>query len=232
LYSPFIRLIEINPYTGYIYCIGLNMIAPSFTPRQAASLTGLSIKAVNKAIEDRAIPWKAIKDGNDRKRCVSYLGLLCLELQADGLIKLPLNIRKDVFRRVIERHRQRHIRYESALLIDLYGSRKKMLSQLMKFRKASRMIVSDPEIMRGAPVFRGTRVPVYAIAEMADQGVPSAEILESYPTLREEMLQMATLYANAHPKRGRPAGRPWARRKPVRRVVRPLPKGTADAVPR
>ena len=53
------------------------------------------------------------------------------------------------------------------------------------------MVQSDPEIMAGAPVFRGTRVPVYLIADMIEQGTPIDEILEGYPSLTREMVEYA-----------------------------------------
>jgi len=73
------------------------------------------------------------------------------------------------------------------------------------------MVHSDPAIMAGAPVFRGTRVPVYLIADMIEHGTPIAEILEGYPSLTREMVGYAGIYATTHPRRGRPpeAKRLW-----------------------
>lgn len=45
------------------------------------------------------------------------------------------------------------------------------------------MIHSDPEILQGTPVFRGTRIPVHLIADVVAQGTPIREILEGYPSL-------------------------------------------------
>jgi uncharacterized protein (DUF433 family) len=81
------------------------------------------------------------------------------------------------------------------------------------------MIVSDPEVMRGTPVYRGTRIPVHAIADMLAQGATLQEILEGYPALTREAVELAPVYAKAFPRRGRPPARPWARQQP-RRVTR------------
>ena len=78
------------------------------------------------------------------------------------------------------------------------------------------MIVSDPEIMRGTPVYRETRIPVELIADMLSQGAKPEEILEGYPALDREKVELAPLYVQAFPRRGRPASRPWAKRKPLR----------------
>jgi len=41
------------------------------------------------------------------------------------------------------------------------------------------MVVSDPEIMRGTPVFKGTRIPRDLVADMLAQGATADEILEA-----------------------------------------------------
>jgi uncharacterized protein (DUF433 family) len=86
---------------------------------------------------------------------------------------------------------------------------------LKRLRKAQRMAVSDPEIMGGTPVYRGTRVPVDMVAAMLAQGASTQEILEGYPSLKQEQVELAPLYAAAFPRRGRPARRPWAKQKPL-----------------
>lgn len=65
------------------------------------------------------------------------------------------------------------------------------------------MVHSDPEIMAGALVFRGTRIPVYLIDDMIEQGTPIDEILEGYPSLTREMVEHANIYATLHPRPGR-----------------------------
>jgi hypothetical protein len=52
---------------------------------------------------------------------------------------------------------------------------------------------------------------------MLNTGTTEAEILEGYPSLNRQQVELAPLYAQAHPKRGRPAPPPWAGSKPVRR---------------
>lgn len=82
---------------------------------------------------------------------------------------------------------------------------------------ASGVVQSDPEIMAGTPVFRGTRIPVYLVADMIEQGTPIKEILEGYPSLTREMVEYAGTYATTHPYRGRPPVQPWSGTKPVGR---------------
>jgi uncharacterized protein (DUF433 family) len=44
-------------------------------------------------------------------------------------------------------------------------------------------ITVDPEIMSGAPVFKGTRVPVSALLENLEVGVSLDEFLENFPSV-------------------------------------------------
>jgi uncharacterized protein (DUF433 family) len=81
------------------------------------------------------------------------------------------------------------------------------------------MVVEDPEIRGGEPCIKGTRIGVYEIADMLDQGASEAEILEGYPSLKRYQLELAKTYAQAYPRRGRPPSHPWHQR-PWREIAR------------
>jgi uncharacterized protein (DUF433 family) len=71
-----------------------------------------------------------------------------------------------------------------------------------------RFIESNPSVMGGEPVISGTRIPVRAIAVRIDGGESIADLREDYPEVPQEAFEAALTYAQAHPRRGRPA-RPW-----------------------
>ena len=48
------------------------------------------------------------------------------------------------------------------------------------------VVVSDPDILGGTPVFAGTRVPVQALLDYLEAGDPLAEFLEHFPTVSRE----------------------------------------------
>ena len=106
--------------------------------------------------------------------------------------------------------------------IDLRQPRRELAASLRDLRRARRMVISDPEILGGDPVFRGTRVPVHLIAELVSQGSKPAELIESYPRLNAEMIRLGPVYAAAYPLRGRPRRQPWHDQQPVRRGRRKL----------
>ena len=52
-------------------------------------------------------------------------------------------------------------------------------------------ITIDPEIVGGAPVFRGTRVPVDALLNNLEAGLTLDEFLDNFPTVtRDQALQV------------------------------------------
>src|SRR5271157_209876 len=152
-----------------------------------------------------------------RRRYVPYSSLLCLQLHAEGLNRLPLRMRREVFRRVLSEPQQKQLKYTDALIIDVGGARAKMSSKLQNLEKVSGTVQSDPEIMAGTPVFRGTRIPLHLVADMIEQGTPIAEILEGYPSLTREMVEYAGIFAATHPRPDRPPIQRWSETKPVGR---------------
>jgi uncharacterized protein (DUF433 family) len=56
-------------------------------------------------------------------------------------------------------------------------------------------IVSDPAILSGKPVIRGTRISVEFILELFAGGAGPADVLRMYPQLTAEDVQQAARYA-------------------------------------
>ena len=50
------------------------------------------------------------------------------------------------------------------------------------------VIVRDPNILGGRPVFRGTRVPIEVLFENLEDGLTLDEIVASYPSLNKSDL--------------------------------------------
>jgi uncharacterized protein (DUF433 family) len=51
---------------------------------------------------------------------------------------------------------------------------------------ASSLIVSDPDILGGTPVFKGTRVPVRTLFEYLADGLSLEYFVESFPSVTRE----------------------------------------------
>jgi uncharacterized protein (DUF433 family) len=67
-------------------------------------------------------------------------------------------------------------------------------------------ITVDSEIMSGAPVFRGTRVPVAALLDNLSVGLTLDEFLDNFPTVsREQATQLLDFYKETLARLGRAA---------------------------
>lgn len=195
-----------------------------YTPSQVSAVTGLPLPAVHKAIEYKLIRAKRVREGHLVQRLLSRSQAVYLRLEARGLRSLPLAARRQVARAVEQDPGidAMFISEGSVILIQCKSARKEVETGLRRLSEASRMVEADPELMRGAPVYKGTRIPIHAIADMLSQGATVAEILEGYPALTRENIELAPMYAKAFPRRGRPVMRSWARRSPRRVTERPL----------
>jgi uncharacterized protein (DUF433 family) len=104
---------------------------------------------------------------------------------------------------LIRRPRQTVVR-AAAVVIDARAAAKAVRSGLDQLAKARRVVSSASGVLRGAPVFKGTRIPVHDIASMLANGDKPAAIVKAYPQLDEERIRLAAIYASAYPRRGRP----------------------------
>ena len=69
-----------------------------------------------------------------------------------------------------------------------------MTAELQTDMTLDDLIVSDPEILGGRRVFRGTRVPVEALFENLADGLSIDEILDTYGTLdRNDIVRVLRL---------------------------------------
>jgi len=59
------------------------------------------------------------------------------------------------------------------------------------------VIVSDPEILAGTPVFRGTRVPVDSLIDYLEGGDTLDEFLDNFPSVTREAAVAALEEAKA-----------------------------------
>ena len=65
----------------------------------------------------------------------------------------------------------------------------------MTERGLLKRIVTDPKIMLGKPVIKGTRLPVEIIVEKLAYGLTFDELKKDYPFLTDDDIRAALLYA-------------------------------------
>jgi uncharacterized protein (DUF433 family) len=59
------------------------------------------------------------------------------------------------------------------------------------------VIIRDPDLLGGTPVFRGTRVPFQALLDYLEGGQTLGEFLEDFPTVTREAAVHALEHAKA-----------------------------------
>src|SRR6201993_189782 len=189
-----------------------------FTPAQASAVANLPLRTVRKLIERRLIRPRLRRKGRSLQRMLTREQLLYLRLEAKGLRLLPMATRRSLAKK-IEKSPEIDVvclTEGSVLVVQVKSARQELDQDLEKLQRAEEMIVSDPDIMRGSPVYRGTRIPVQLAADMLSQGATPEEIVEDYPSLDKEKVALAPFYVQAFPRRGRPVAKPWAKTKPIR----------------
>lgn len=62
------------------------------------------------------------------------------------------------------------------------------------------LITTDPDILAGQPVFKGTPVPVETLFEHLEAGVSLQEYLDDFPTVsKEQAVAVLTISKNVKP---------------------------------
>jgi len=79
---------------------------------------------------------------------------------------------------------------------------------------AEAAVIEDPEILDGLPILRGTRMPVFMVADMRRSGMSIEAMLAEYPSLNAELIEFAEVYAATH-RRVSPTAPAWRSQAPM-----------------
>jgi len=187
-----------------------------FSPAEIGAVVGVPLKAVYKVIEQRLPAGYVIR--RNRQPLLTRWGAICVVIDQAMPKDVPVAVRKQIYAQIKGSTRSREIKSKRGILnyvVDVKSAADKIDANLAKYRKAMRLIVEDPEIQTGAATFRGTRILVHHVADLISQGATEAELREDYPRLTREMIAAATVYAKAHPRRGRPRKPSWRNDQPL-----------------
>jgi uncharacterized protein (DUF433 family) len=190
--------------------------ARTFTPAEAGVVSGLGRKAIDNAIDKRVVPIIAMSsvdpadpDGTRRqKRLISKTDLLWIYVNSRAGGAIPAEARAALYERFAANAGAQKFRVSDLVIIDIAAARREVEARESALDRAKAGILSDPDVIGGEPVFKGTRVPVYDVTASLDKGISRERILAAYPMLDEDALDDALLYAEAFPPRGRPREAP------------------------
>lgn len=174
----------------------------SLTPSEAAVVAGVSVRDVHRMIDEHILPEALYTATQTRSFKSQACALISFYFRAAN--RLTSEERQRTITRASASTPEAQTIQDEFLTIDLAPFHKEVEERLERLRAAQEIVVSDPEILRGTPVIRGTRVPVYDVAASVASGVPMERILSGYPSLKRKQVELAALYVEANPQRGRP----------------------------
>jgi len=76
--------------------------------------------------------------------------------------------------------------------------------RITRFRQWQQKLVENPDVMGGEAVFPNSRLTVRHVGEMIERGESPDVVLNDYPYLTSEDLEMSRMYLKIHPRVGRP----------------------------
>ncbi len=187
------------------------------TRREAAELSGTTLGAVNKAIEQKVLRPRRRKG----RTLLAPEDVGALTLLAQTRVVLPVAVK----RRVAAWARSSpganaELRLDGALVVRMGPEIAEAVRRAERYVELrERLVEVNPEVCGGEPVITETRMPVRSLARLIELGETRKVLREDYAHLPEESFELAPLWAKANPRQGRPS-RPWAtdKRTPVRRL--------------
>jgi uncharacterized protein (DUF433 family) len=185
----------------------MNAPIETLTPAEAAVVSHVTMRDVHRVIDEHILPESLYS--TDQTRSFTSQACVFISFYFRAADRLTSEERQRTIRIASEPQGSSGSRLvqDAFLTIDLGTFWKDVEESLDRLHAARAMVVSDPEILSGTPVIRGTRVPVYDVAASVASGIPVDRILSAYPSLQREHVELATMYAEANPQRGRPRQR-------------------------
>ena len=186
------------------------MVREVTSVREASFILDVPVKAVNKAIDESKLRRGVVH--RKGQRLLNRQGVLQLAFEKELEQRISNELRPSVragFLKAIEtpdRQPDFEIRLGDSLVLVIEAKAivERIDRRWQQLARSLDEIVQDPKVQAGAPTFKATRVLVWPIVEALKRGQPETDLLKHYPALTREKLDAARLYAELHPRRGRP----------------------------
>ncbi|OIR00198.1 hypothetical protein GALL_176550 [mine drainage metagenome] len=211
-----------EPFELYFQLFGciIAMSTQLFIPTaEAAFIAGLTDRQMNRVVDERLVPERLFeRQGTNRlftrlsaAFAMFYFAtedLLIAGARRQVLEELTARVeRLDVKDHVLTLRLLDAVSWKverKALVVDMTLYLQSALARAKEVDQADALVTTDPEVMGGAAVFAGTRVPVDIVLGSLAAGIDMDRLKASYPFLTEAHIQSAKVYNEVHPRRGRP----------------------------
>lgn len=195
------------------------------TPAEAAVVAGVHVRDVNRMIDEDILPANLYRVDDGRRLQANACVFVSFYVHtADKLTaKERTNVIKSVAK-VMKASRYYAGSFKDGFLtVDLSTFASETERRHGELSKARAAIEESRDVVGGVAVFKGTRIPVRDVAASMKKGVSKERLLKAYPALNAPLLELALLYADAVPPRGRPKV-PSAPEGAVTKIVRRKPR--------
>jgi uncharacterized protein (DUF433 family) len=178
---------------------------PLLTRNEIAELSGVSINAVNKALEQRVAKARRQKG----RTLLAADEAAALALLSELPISLSIKLKRQIRNWIVNRNPAQAEEFElsRALRIAMTENAADVAKRALDYvRLREKYVETNSAKLGGVPVIRGTRVPVRTLAQLVESGEARRALKEDYPHIPTEAYGVAVLWAKGNPRRGRPAG--------------------------
>jgi uncharacterized protein (DUF433 family) len=183
----------------------------SFNRREAAYFADVSVRQVDKAIEEKVIkPWRP----DPARIYLDSSAVVTIAMIAKTGLQLPRRTKRQISDWIqagfgAPESKLSELALNDVVVLRIDSDIAAMVARLDRYReRRERYIDSDPEIQGGEPVIVGTRLPASSVAARLERGDSLDDLVADYPGIPKTAFEAARIYAEAHPRRGRPV-RPW-----------------------
>lgn len=182
---------------------------------EAAYLSGLSRRDIDRVIDERIVPDAMIAGGGVRMITAAACALARFYFETAATLTAATRRRivADISERLLaqraatagKRINLDRLSFDEGVLhVEFAGFLRTVIDARKRLAGSEKLIVSDDDILGGEPVFKGTRVPVRQVAAALAAGESAQRVRDAYPAISPAMLAAAPAWARAHPARGRP----------------------------
>jgi uncharacterized protein (DUF433 family) len=180
------------------------LAAAKLTVPEAAFVAGVSERAIHHEIDARVL--RPI--GPAERRTISGDDLLYLAAVRgvrEHLAPLLRRRLRDAVSTAARNHQR--VAKVAAFEVPLRPIEAEIIPVLAKLESVrSKHVASDPKVLAGEPVLRGTRIAARLVADLIKRGISHEQIAEEYD-LTAEQIEAAVLFDRVTPRRGRPPRR-------------------------
>lgn len=194
----------------------MEALSENLTTNEAAIAAGVTVAKINRVIDRKILPKRLYS--TSESRTLRKDACLWIAFYFETAEWLTAAARAKAIRNgLVHNHswlELKDCRVEESRAVEVHLSHiwEDVDRRLHQIKDAQEMVVEDPEILGGTPVIKGTRIPVHDVASLVDSGTATEEILKIYPRLTGSQLSLASIYAKANPRRGRPKRRIFPKR--------------------